>query len=140
MKLFIDTNVIMDLVENRTPFAHSASRIIHLGTTREHELFASDLTFANVVYMSRKYMQYPVLIQMLSELRDVISVAGIGAAGIDFALAQNNRDFEDTLQYFSAKQIHADCIITRDKKDFAFPDIPVYTPDEFLGLTDSASR
>ena len=50
---------------------------------------------------------------------------------IDAALKLKSRDFEDALQYFSAKEAGADCIITRNKKDFYFSDIFVLEPIEF---------
>ena len=48
------------------------------------------------------------------------------------AVALQAKDFEDAIQYISAKSIGADCIVTRNVKDFPFPGLPVITPQEFL--------
>lgn len=132
MRLFLDTNVVMDFMECRTPFVYDAVRIIRMGYEGVHQLFASDLTFANVAYLSRKSMSSNQLYEQLSVLRTYLHVAGIGEQVVDEALRLRHKDFEDALQYFAAKQIAADCIITRNKKDFLFPDIQVWTPEEFL--------
>lgn len=133
-RLFIDTNVIMDLMECRTPFVHDALRIIRLGQDGVHQLFVSDLTFANVAYLSRKSMSLTQLYGQLSKLRNYLHVASIGEQAVDAALRLHSKDFEDALQYFAAKQIAADCILTRNKKDFTFSDIQVWTPEEFLAV------
>ena len=51
---------------------------------------------------------------------------------MDSAIALHAKDFEDAMQYFSAKSIVADCIVTRNAKDYPFSDVAVMTPHEFL--------
>ena len=132
MKLFLDTNVVMDIMECRTPFVYDAVRIIRMGYEGTHQLFASDLTFANVAYLSRKSMSLNQLYEQLSILRTYLYVVGIGEQAVDEALRLRHKDFEDVLQYFAAKQIAADCIIKRNKKVFLFSDIQVWTQEEYL--------
>ena len=50
------------------------------------------------------------------------------------ALDSSFTDFEDAMQHFSAMTVEADCIVTRNKKDFSASEIPVYGLDEFLAL------
>ena len=136
MKLFLDTNVVMDFMACRTPFVYDALRIFQLGSGSMHQLFASDLTFANVAYLLKKSMTLDELYSKLSVLRTYLRVAGMGEEAVDEALRLHHKDFEDALQYFAARQIEADCIITRNKKDFIISDIPVWTPDEFLSTVE----
>ena len=136
MKLFLDTNVVMDFMAYRTPFVFDALRIFQLGSGSMHQLFASDLTFANVAYLLKKSMTLDELYSKLSILRTYLRVAGMGEEAVDEALRLHHKDFEDALQYFAARQIEADCIITRNKKDFIISDIPVWTPDEFLSTVE----
>lgn len=135
MKLFLDTNVVMDFMACRSPFVYDALRIFQMGNDGVHQLFASDLTFANVAYLLRKSMPLDELYSKLSILRVYLHVAGMGEQAVDEALRLRHKDFEDALQYFAARQIQADCIITRNKKDFDISDIQVYTPGEFLSTT-----
>ena len=99
MILFIDTNVVMDLMEYRTPFVYDAMHIIRMGYEGVHQLFASDLTFANVAYLSRKLMPFDRLYEQLTVLRTYLHIAGIGEQAIDYALSLRYKDFEDVLQY-----------------------------------------
>lgn len=131
MNLFIDTNVVMDMVAFRTPFAESAIRIFQM-KDQGHRLLVSDLTYANIVYSARKIMERDRLYDLLINLRQYLSIVGVGEEAVDKALHLRPKDFEDALQYFAAWLAAADCIITRNKKDFSFSDIPVLTPDEFL--------
>lgn len=75
MKLFLDTNVVMDLMAYRTPFVYGALRIFQLGSNDTYQLFASDLTFANVAYLLRKLMTLDELYSKLSILRTYLQVA-----------------------------------------------------------------
>ena len=66
------------------------------------------------------------------DLRSHVHVIIVGQDCVDATLRLRPKDFEDALQYFAAKQANADYIITRNKKDFGFSDIPVLEPGEFL--------
>lgn len=132
MKLFLDTNIIMDFVKCREPFIYEALPLIQQGEKGIHRLFISDLTFVNVAYLSKKGLSLYQLYEMLEEVYSLFEVVSIGKQVIKMALDLKYTDFEDAVQYFSAKQANADCIITRNKKDFTFSDIPVYTPAEFM--------
>ena len=131
MNLFIDTNVVMDAVACRIPFADSAIRVFQMKSEGQ-QLFVSDLTYANMVYSGRKIMERDTLYDLLIRLRQYITIVGVGEDAVDKALRLRPKDFEDALQYFAAKQVNADYIITRNKKDFGFSDIPVLEPSEFL--------
>lgn len=132
MKLFLDTNIVMDYVENRDPFVVYALSLFQMGYDGLHQLYVSDLTLANIAYITRKDLMQDKLYELLEGLCSVLHIASIGEQSVRMAVCLRAKDFEDALQYFSAKECGADCIITRNKKDFYFSDLPVYTPEEFL--------
>lgn len=132
MKLFLDTNIVMDYMANREPFITDALNLFQMGYEGIHQLHVSDLTFANIAYLSRKVMPRDQLYEMLEALCMFLHVGGINKESVMKAIRLRAKDFEDALQYYAAKEAGADCIITRNKKDFYFSDIPVYTPEEFL--------
>lgn len=72
------------------------------------------------------------LYTILEELCTVLHVSSISEQSVKMAIRLRAKDFEDALQYYTAKENGVDCIITRNKKDFYFSDFPVYTPEEFL--------
>ena len=134
MKLFLDTNVVVDAVKFCEPFVRAILPVFQMAECGIHQLFISDLTFANVAYLTRKGLPLLEWYGLLCELRSTVQVVTVGEACIDAALRLQAKDFEDALQYFSARQAGADCILTRNKQDFPFPDIQVWTPEEFLAV------
>ena len=70
--------------------------------------------------------------EVTNGMRDLFEIAPVGPHAVDRALMLRVNDFEDALQYFSALQSGADCIVTRNVKDLAFSEIEVLTPSDFL--------
>lgn len=132
MKLFLDTNVVVDSVKFREPYVRAIVPIFQMGQVGIHQLVISDLTFANVAYLTKKGLSLFEWYNLLCELRSNVQIVPIGKTSVDAALKLRSKDFEDALQYFSAKEADVDCIITRNKKDFNFSDIPVLDPIEFI--------
>ena len=118
MKLFLDTNVVVDSVKFREPYVRAIVPIFQVGQVGIHQLVISDLTFANVAYLTKKGLSLFEWYNLLCELRSNVQIVPIGETSVDAALKLRSKDFEDALQYFSAKEADVDCIITRNKKDF----------------------
>ncbi len=131
MKVFLDTNIVIDLLDKRPPFHIAATRIFTLAYNKEIELFVSPFTYATAAYLLRKNGPSQ-LRQLLRNLRQLVNVSVADERVVDDALASQFDDYEDALQYYSALTIDADIIITRNTKDFLRSSIPVYMPDEFL--------
>jgi len=128
-KLFLDTNIVWDLIGNREPFVKEAAFLFQLGRNKECQLFVSDLTFVNIAYITRKTYPKEKLYSVLSKLRSFLTIVGGGVVAVDHALALQADDFEDAVQYYDA-----DYIITRNKKDFSFSEIEVLTSEEYVLL------
>ena len=128
----MDTNVVVDSVKFREPYVYAIVPIFQMGQAGIHQLIISDLTFANVAYLSKKGLSLFEWYDLLCELRSNVQIVPIRETCIDAALKLKSKDFEDALQYFSAKEARVDCIIIRNKKDFNFSDIPVLEPTEFI--------
>lgn len=93
MKVFLDANILVDVVQNRTDFVEAASKVLQLGLDGDCELCASDITFTTVSYYARKNRTYEQLYEVLLSLRDFIDVAPSGKIAIDWALQQKNERF-----------------------------------------------
>lgn len=132
MKVFLDTNVLMDFVLHRDGMAENATDILILGNAKFIELYVTDLTIANVAYVGRKSLKREKLYQLLRTLSSCYTVTPIGENAVTEALDAEWNDFEDALQYFAAIHAGVDCIVTRNTKDFSLSDIPVYSPQDFL--------
>ena len=132
MKILLDTNVLMDVVANRRPWVDDALVLFELANQKKLSLFATDCSFVNIAYITRKLFAKEELYSLLEELREFVHVVEMGETVIDDAIRSQWNDFEDCTQYFAAKREHVDFIITRNEKDFAQSDIPVLSPHSFL--------
>ena len=131
-KLFIDTNVMIDLLAERQPFYKDIAQIITLIEHEKIKIVASSLSFVNAFYVLARSYEKPLLFDMLTRFRIVCEVSSIDEITIDKSLHSGFSDFEDAVQYYSAVHHKCDVFITRNKKDFKKAEIPVITPEEFL--------
>ena len=133
IKVFIDTNILIDFLAARQPFAEDAVALFQLADNGEIELMASDLTIVNTIYILRR-MHYGLsdIYDSLDAIRPLLTITSMGGAVVDRCLQHRSDDFEDEMQYYSAVDANADYILTRNKKDFDFGDSAVMTPQEFF--------
>ena len=133
MRVFIDTNVFLDYIQQRQEGWRKAEVIFYLAIHGDIELLVSDLTIANMRYVTRKDIPLEQFYAVMKSLRKYYTIVGVGSASVDEAYRVESKDFEDALQYFSAEQAGADCIITRNIKDFDFSSsVEALEPQDFL--------
>jgi len=130
MKIFVDTNIFLDLILKRENF-HDALLVFN---AIEKNLFSGvvlDITILNIDYIAKK--QVKDIKEFIQLINKNFSVGGVSNEMILQALEIQNNDFEDTLQYLSAKDNDCDCIITNDK-NFYKCDIETLSSTEFVML------
>lgn len=132
MKLFLDTNILIDVVAGREPWCEDALILLELATQKKVSLIAADYSFLNIVYIARKLFPKDVLLGTLKDLRQFVDIAEVGQQAIDEALSSGWNDFEDNIQAIVAEREKVDYIITRNEKDFHQSKIPAYSPRMFL--------
>ena len=130
-KIFIDTNVIIDLLLKRDGYAEAAL-IMESGKQSIISLHASVLTMANLAYILRKELKGESLYQALRTISSLIHVTTLTDKDFQAAIELKANDFEDALQYFCAFSNNCECIITRNEKDFSFSKIQVLSTKDFL--------
>ena len=133
MKLFFDTNVVLDLLAAREPFFRDACLVHSLCARGAHEGIVADFTFCTIAYVLRREKTVEEMRAALRGIHDILSVVPVGPRAIADAIASFRGDFEDEVQLRSALAAGADAILTRDKAGFSHAPIPVMTPTEFLG-------
>jgi len=132
MKLFLDTNVMLDLLGEREPFYLSSAKIATLADKRKLKINVSALSFATVSYFLTKYEGVKKTKEKLRKFKVISGICELDELIIEKGLNSDFSDFEDSLQYYSALRAECDIIITRNGKDFKKSQIPIMTPDEFL--------
>ncbi|MBD3583909.1 type II toxin-antitoxin system VapC family toxin [Flavobacterium selenitireducens] len=131
-KVFVDTNIVIDLLAKREPFYKEAQDLFTLSDRKEIQLCISSLSFANAYYSIAKHHKDVDARKYLSKFKVLVTVFSLEDKAIELALASDFDDFKDGLQYFVAMDNDADVIITRNKKDFKSSKIPVLTAGEYL--------
>lgn len=134
MKVFLDTNVVIDYLAKRQPFAEDANRMIMLCCQREVELCISALSFTTIYYVLRKQYGHKRLLTLLSEIYHLLTVCAVDGQIMQHALLSEFTDFEDAVQCYTAKACNADVIVTRNLKDFSHSPLITRTPTEICEL------
>jgi predicted nucleic acid-binding protein len=132
MKLLIDSNILLDILQEREPFIVDSYQIWTLCEKKKVDGFISNLTFANIVYIMRKQIQSNNVDHILNYMSRIFNFEDLQFADLQNAASLKWKDFEDAIQYVTAERIHADYIITRNTKDFQNAKITALTPNEFL--------
>lgn len=131
-KLFLDTNIVLDLLGEREPFYQPIAKLASLVDNGSLEFAVSALSFATANYFLAKFENPQAATEKLRKFRVLSSVVGVDEEIIDKGLAADFKDFEDALQYFCALKANCQVLITRNSKDFKSASIPVMTADEYL--------
>ena len=115
MKVFIDTNIVLDLLLQRRNFLINAEKIFSLAYLGKH---------------TNKDIK-----AVLEDLCKIVKILPFNQRIIENTLHSNFKDIEDGYQYFTAKENNIRIMITRNVKDFLVDDISVVTPEEFLMIS-----
>lgn len=132
MRLLIDANILLDVLEKRTPFYEESALIWKLCETEQAEGYVSALSFANLVYVMRKELDPQAVLEVQRKLALIFRLADLTTADITRAAEMMWDDFEDAVQAAAAERLHADHIITRNVRDYKTSKVMAFTPSEFL--------
>lgn len=139
--LFLDTDIILDVLAERQPFYHDSARVLTLVEERHLIGSTSSLIFANLYYILRRLRSRDAALTYLHKLRSLITVLPVDAQTIDEALHAAFTDFEDAIQYHTAIRHQSRYLLTRNTDDYqsADPDkITICTPREYLVLWNAS--
>lgn len=132
MKVFLDTNVVIDFYDQRDEFYYPAAIIFDLAYKGKIQLYVSATTFVNAFFLLRKSYSRTDLYQSMTGLASLCIITGVDSDIIKRCLAMERKDFEDSVQYESALLCQVDVIVTRNIKDFKDFASNVQSPADFL--------
>jgi predicted nucleic acid-binding protein len=136
-RLFLDTNVVIDLLGEREPYYDTAAKIASLADEGKIQLIVSALTYSTVYYLLSRFEDKELVKEKIRKFKVIAETSDLTDKIVDKGLASKFSDFEDSLQYYCAVKLDCDILITRNGKDFKESDIPVLTPDEYLNSLKS---
>jgi predicted nucleic acid-binding protein len=138
--LFLDTNIIIDVLSNRKPFSESGAKLFDLAEKGQINLYMSALSYSTIYYIIKRTCSHKEMTSTLKDLEAITETLAVTKLIISKSLNSVYKDFEDSVQYHTAishKKVSA--IVTRNGKDFKNSDIAILTPEEALSIIESSS-
>ncbi len=132
--VFVDTDVVLDLLARREPFYPHAARLFSQAERGTLKACVSALSFANLYYILRKETSGRRAIEILKLFREVVTVLPVNDAIVSDALNAGFADFEDAVQYHAALAAKVPVLVTRNARHYRKSVIRVCTPEEYLAI------
>jgi predicted nucleic acid-binding protein len=130
--LFVDTNIILDLLSEREPFYDHSAILFSKADKGELKLYVSALSFANLNYILGKQYNSDQVRKKLLQFKTLVTVLAVTDKIIDLALSSDFKDFEVGIQYFTSIENKIKILLTRNLKDFKASEIPILTAEQYL--------
>jgi predicted nucleic acid-binding protein len=135
-KVFVDSDIILDLLSARQPHYNNAAELFSLADEDSLKLFVSSLSFANVNYILSKQYSADQTRKKLLKFKTLVSVLSVNDKIIELALASDFKDFEDAIQYYTAIENDLSILLTRNLRDFRKSEITVLTAEQYLKVIE----
>ena len=129
-----DTNVILDLLLERKPFAASAVHAVANVEKRRIEGLVCATTLTTVHYLLSNTISARQSIAAIGQILKVFKVAAVNREVIEMALSLGFKDFEDAVLHEAGRLAGADSVITRNGRDFVRGSLAIYTPAELVAI------
>lgn len=133
-KVFVDSDIILDLLMKREPYYAASVKLFGLIENKKIEGYVSSLIFSNLFYIIKKLENKEKAINSLKKLKILLNILPIDNKIIELGLTSNFKDFEDSLQYYAAIENGIKTLITRNINDYKSAKINIYTADEYINI------
>lgn len=133
MKIFLDANILVAVLNRQYPLFTYAAKILSLSERKNFEIYTSPICLAIAFYFAEKKSGTQKAKEKIRILSEKLNISSNDSETVNLAV-QNNKinDFEDGLEYYSALKSNCQLIITEDVSDFYFAEIPVLNSKAFL--------
>lgn len=131
-KVFVDTDIILDLLSKREPFYIHSARFFSAADRSEIQIYVSSLSFANLNYILSKQFSNNQAKKKLFKFKTLVTVLTVPDKVIELALSSDFKDFEDSIQYFTTTEENIKTLLTRNLKDYNTAEISVMTAEQLL--------
>jgi predicted nucleic acid-binding protein len=138
-KIFIDTDIILDLLADRNPFSVSANKVFTLLERKEINGYTSPIVFSNLFHILRKLKSAKIARETLKKLNRILNILPVNGNIIEEALNSDFNDFEDAIQYYTAIGNGLKILITRNRKDYKDSKILILSAEEYLNIMQEFS-
>lgn len=133
MKIFLDANILISVLNKEYPLFTYTSRILSLADKKGFDIYTSPICLAIAFYFAEKKYKAETAKTKIRVLTDHINIAEATRTSVQKALKNKSvLDFEDGLEYYAAEENGCTCIVTEDTGDFYFSKIEVLTSEAFF--------
>lgn len=133
MKVLIDTCIVVDILQKREPFYQAAMEILLSVSNRKCTGILTAKSITDIYYILRRSIHDEEKVRKLVRiLFTLFEISDTFSADCELALDSAMKDYEDAVMVQTASRIDADCIVTRNLKDYKFSPLPVFSPEQFL--------
>jgi predicted nucleic acid-binding protein len=132
MHLFLDTNILLDIIENRPEFVENSTRVLSLAEETNARIFIAWHGLATIYYLIRRGRTEAATLREIDKILGWAEIAPVDSRTAYRARGFAMPDFEDAMQCATAENCFADIIVTRNTKDFLSSPVPAMTPTEFI--------
>jgi len=132
MRVFLDTNILLDILLNRAELVEESSAVILLCESSRHEIFIAWHGLATAYYLLRRGRSEAAAQLEVAKILSWAKVAEVSDASAREALSLDFGDFEDALQVVAASACGANCIVTQNLSDFLKSATTALTPRQFI--------
>lgn len=140
MRVLFDTNIILDVLLEREPFAALSAELVNQVETGKIEGFLCATTLTTIDYLVGKSQSKSQARTALKTLLTLFHIAKVDQKILTQAVDSGFSDFEDGAQYFSGRGVGIDAVLTRNPRDFKQADVPVYSPQELWGILSTGKH
>ena len=131
-KIFIDTNILLDVILHRNDFYEQSARLWADCESRKVQGFISAISLNNVHYVVRKYVESTEALEYIRLVMNIFSIVPLDESILRLAVDLPHKDFEDAIQYYTALENKITLILTRNLRDYKKASVVVQTPEAFL--------
>lgn len=132
MKILVDTNIVLDVLLDREPFAEEGTELFDLIETGRVQGFIAATTITNIFYILRKILGRDAAMEAVRRLLLGFELCAVDRQVIEWAVNKDLKDFEDGVQVACAVISSLDAIVTRDTSDFMDASLPVLSVAELI--------
>lgn len=133
MKALLDTNIVVDALQGREPWARNAEAIFRAAANEQFIGCITAKAVADIHYLTRRCTHSEVAARnTLNKLFMLFELVDTTAMDCKLALVSETNDYEDAIMIESALREGIDCIVTRNLRDYQRSMVPVLAPETFL--------
>lgn len=136
-KIFVDSDVLLDLLLDREPFSDDIAKIIEISVESDTKLYTSPISICNINYIIGRLENKKKADSKTKKILELVSIESVGQKVVDDASLSAFKDFEDSIQNFCAVESGHKILITRNTKDYRESQLSILTPKEYLAKVDS---